>query len=279
MSFVTGTTNEALRPDDHGAAYFQNLQLQSVALQVTDPVFTESTVYRVPLVTANPTVGWFAEASAITATDPTTSEEAVIPKKAAALTHLSNEMINDSANQATLVVTQGMASDLAKTIDEALFGTAATNGPKGLQAVTGVNEIDLTADFTNVDAFLEAISDAQAVNEVVTSFVAAPATALRLAQLKEATGSNRGLLQPDATRPGLNVINGIPLYVSSAVEADVVWAIPRRSLVAVLRTPAEIAFSKDYQFNADMTSVRLVQRVGFGYPHPASISKITATVA
>jgi HK97 family phage major capsid protein len=278
LSFVTGPDNAALRPDDHGAAYFQNLQGFSVALQVSDVVMSDATKYRIPLVTGFPTAMWTAEAAEITVSDVTTKEIGVVPQKLAALTFISSEMRRDSAEQAVRVVTEGMTSDLAKKIDQALFQSIAA-APMGLEDVTGVSTVDVTGDWADLDWALEAISNAEKVNEQVTSFVANPATALALAKLKDQTGSNRTLLQSDPTMPTRRLVAGVPLWVSPEVADDVVWALPRRAVVSVLRTPAELAFSTDAAFTSDRVAVRLTQRIAFGFPHAVAISKVTANAS
>ena len=266
----------ALTPDDHGAAWFQPLQAASVALQVCQNIFTQSSTYRVPLVTGTPQAAWTAEGADIALTDPTTAEVAVTPPKIAALTKISRELNDDSGQQVLGIVGQGMQWDIAQKLDEAFFGSpAGTIAPNGLNDVTGVSTVALTDDFRNVDPFNEAISIAEQHGRNVTAFVASPATALRLANLKQGTGSEIGLLQTDPSMPSRRVISGVPLYVSQHVADATVWAIPRDSALAVLRTPAELAVSSDAAFASYSLMVRIVQRAGFLFPYGASLVKIT----
>ncbi len=48
------------------------------------------------------------------------------------------------------------------------------------------------------------------------------------------------LLTPDPTQPAARTISGVPLYVSPAVAADLVWAIPAAHSLFVLRQDSSV---------------------------------------
>ncbi len=103
----------------------------------------------------------------------------------------------------------------------------------------------------------------------MTAFVGDPASVLKLTTLKEATGSNRPLLGADVTVPTRRTIHGVPLFSSPYVEAGMVWAIPSQAAFSVIRTPAELAASEHgAAFVSYSVLVRIVQRIGFLFPHP-----------
>ena len=131
--------------------------------------------------------------------------------------------------------------------------------------------------WTNLDPFLSAIATAENVGATLTSFTAHPNDALALAQLKEQSGSNRPLLGSDPTTPTRRVISGVPLYVSPAVAPGTVWGIPNNRVFVVLRRDVHVDISADAYFSSDQVAVRGTMRVGFGYPHPAAIIKVTLT--
>jgi HK97 family phage major capsid protein len=276
MAFNRGEGTLALTPDDHGAVYWQPLNALSVALQVSDNIQTTAAKYRVPVVTATPNAAWTAEGAEIALSDPTTTEVSVTPPKLAALSKVSRELADDSGQTAIGIVGQGMIRDLAQKLDEAFFGSpVSAEAPSGLNDVVGISTVTLTDEFANADPFNAAMSQAEQVGETVTAFVGHPDTVLRLANLKESTGSNRGLLQPDPTAPGRRVIGGVPLFQSQHVAANTVWAIPRSASLAILRTPAELTVSQDAYFSSYSLGVRIVQRAGFLFPHAAALVKIT----
>jgi HK97 family phage major capsid protein len=282
MAFNRGPNTLALTPDEHGSVYWQPLQDTSVALrpEVTTNIFTTSAKYRVPVVTDTPNAEWTAEGADIVLSDPTTTEVSVTPPKIAALTKMSRELADDSGGDAVFIVHSGMIRDLAQKIDEAFFGNpASVEAPNGLNDVAGVSTVQLTGAFANIDPFNEALSIAEQQGRIVTAFVGNPDTVLRLTNLKEATGSNRPLLQPDPAAPHRRLLGGVPLLSSQHVADNTVWAIPRDAALSVLRTPAELAMSEDAAFGSYSIMVRIVQRVGFLFPHAAAIVKVTDVTA
>ena len=108
----------------------------------------------------------------------------------------------------------------------------------------------------------------------VSSFVANPADALALSQLKESTSSIRPLLGSDATSATRRVVLGVPLLVSSAVTAGTVWGIPKERAVIVRRKDVELDVDTSAYFTSYRTAVRAIMRVGFGFTDPATIQKV-----
>ena len=80
--------------------------------------------------------------------------------KLAGLSVVSNELIADSSPEASALVGEGLARDIARKLDDAFFRDGATlaNSPAGLGAQSGVAAVDAGAAFTNLDPFEAAIS-------------------------------------------------------------------------------------------------------------------------
>ena len=93
----------------------------------------------VPKVTADVAASWTAEGATITASDPTISENLALPKKLAALTTVSNELLEDSNPEIMNLLTDNMTRSLALALDLAFYeGTGASNQPTGLRNVSGI---------------------------------------------------------------------------------------------------------------------------------------------
>jgi hypothetical protein len=73
-------------------------------------------------------------------------------------------------------------------LDSAYFGTVTANGPNGLGHLTGVTNID-GGTITDLDAFAEALSEAEQVGAQLTAFVAHPDTVLAMSTLKPTTSN------------------------------------------------------------------------------------------
>jgi HK97 family phage major capsid protein len=273
MTLLDSTAGGILRPEDVGPLIVQPVSLASRAFAVSTVVNTASKDYRLPIVAADPSAGWVAEGQEIPVTDADIDELIVTPRKVAGLTIVSRELANDSSPEATEVVGQGLSRDIAKKVDAAYFAAHTTNGPDGLHALADVTSIDATGALADLDAFAEAIAESENVGGTITSFVASPAVALELAQLKQfgATGSNVPLLGVDPSQPTRRLVQGVPLIVSPACSDNVVWAIPQQYSYVVLHDDVTLDVDASPFFTSDRVAVRATLRVGFGFPHPASL--------
>ncbi|MED5802947.1 phage major capsid protein [Gordonia sp. Z-3] len=257
------------------------LVTNSIAGQVLTEVITDSHDWRIPIVNTDPTASWTAEGAEISATDADIDELTVTPKKLAALSVISNELANDSNPAAANVIGEGIVRDLTRKVDQALFATSAiTNGPAyTLGTQSGVSTVSAGAAYTTIDAFSDAVYVAADNNAVITHWVTNPATAKTLAKVKEQTGSNKPLLGADPTSPGQRQILGVPLLTSPYVPTtdNVVWGISKMYGYMVIREKAEVEADNSVFFTSDRVAVRAKVRVGFGFPAPLTMVKITTT--
>jgi HK97 family phage major capsid protein len=277
MANTTATAAALLKPAEVEALLVQPAFDLSVAAQVLAIVRTGSTTHRLPVVTQDPTAAWTLEGAEIVPSDMTVAEVVVEPRKLAALSIVSRELADDSSPAAATAIGQGMARDLARQLDAALFGTVAAPAPRGLSSLAGVSTVDAGADFQNLDAFAEAIAAAENVGARLNSFVAHPTDALALSKLKTGTGSNVALLGQDPASPTGRVVAGVPVYVSPAVTPGTVWGIPRDRAVLVVRNDARIDVDSSAYFSSDRVGVRGTLRASFGYAHAGAIVKISTT--
>lgn len=277
MTTLTTTPDVAgILPGDYGPLIIQPVEAESAAFRAATIFTTGAETFHVPVITDDAGASWVEEGSEIPLDDATFAELEVRPAKAAGLTSVSRELAEDSSPAAGTIVGQSIARSLARTIDLAFFGALAAPAPSGLAALTGVSAVDAPAAFTDLDPFAQAIADAEQVGATLTSFVANPADALSLSTLKEETGSNRALLGADATQATDRRILGVPLLVSPAVAVGTVWGIPNARVLVVRRTDVRIETSPHLYFSSDRVAVRATMRVGFAFPHPAAVVKITA---
>ena len=271
--------NRAFLPTEVGELIVQPVQAMSVALQVATVVNIGAAAnsFRLPVVTDDPNAAWTVEGAEITPSDATFAEEEVLFSKLAALTIISRELAEDSSPAAAEVVGHGMARDIALKLDAAFFGSVAAPAPDGLGDLVGFTPVDAEAAYANLDAFAVAVSEAEKLGVTLTSFVTNPATALVLAKLKQETGSNAALLQPDPTLPTRRMISGIPLYVTPAVSGAIVWGIPKDRVYIAMREDVTLVVDRSQYFSSDRVGVRATMRVGFGWPHPAAVVKVETT--
>ncbi len=170
---------------------------------------------------------------------------------------------------------QGLARNVARRVDEAYFGALAAPAPSGLDALSGIQTYVNANAYTNLDFAAQAISKAEQVGSTVSAFVTNPTTALALATIKTATGSNAPVLGQDATSATSRQILGVPLYVSPSVAADTLWALDQSRVWLVLREDTTVEVDRSVFFTSDRVAVKAVMRAGFGFVHAASVVRVT----
>lgn len=279
MALHTTTAGvSAISPDQIEQLIVLPVQSNSIAFQAATLVTTNATETRIPRVTDDPSAAWTAEGDEIGTSDPKIDDIAVLPKKLAGLVVVSNETVADTNPAADSIVGDGLTRDIARKVDAAFFGSnsaAPTLQPEGLEDQTAATTVAAPAAWADADPFAEAISNVEGLGLGIGSFVANPADALLLAQLKESTASSRPLLGSDPSNPTRRALQGVPMLVSPAVTAGTVWGIPSTRAVIVRRNDVDLQVDRSAYFTSDRTAIRATMRVGFAFTQPAAIQKIS----
>lgn len=281
MTMYTNDAPGTFKPAHVADLLIKPVQAESVAMQVATTLMLTADAggphtLRVPIVAADPTAAWTAEGEEIATSDAALDEVTADFHKLAGLSIISNELAADTDPAAIQMVGAGLARDLARKVDAAFFGSLGAPAPAGLGSLTATT-VDAGTEWENTDPFLEAAANAEKLGATLTAFVAHPDDALALAQIRESTGSNRNLLQPDPASVTGRVINGRPLHTSPAVEQGTIWGIPQDRVVVGLRKDAEVTVDGSAYFSSDRTAIRAITRVAFAFPHPDAVQKITLT--
>jgi HK97 family phage major capsid protein len=283
MSLLSAAAGGILLPEEVGPLILQPLRALSTAIRISTEVTTGSSKFRLPVVQLDAAANWLAEAADITETDPTIGEEVVTPLKVGALTKVSNELANDSSPAATSVVGDGLVRSIARKVDLAFFGNTTPLGPNGLQSLTGIATVTAPGSaWSNFDWAIEAQSQLERVGSTVTAFAASFETVRQLSEVKQFVGttasSNEPLLQADDVSTAQpRSIFGVPLFsLPEGVIADgTVWALDRAKVYAVIRQDIGVVVDPSFFFGSDSLAVRVIMRIGFGYPHHAAVCKIS----
>lgn len=278
MAFTTTANGAAvLSPDQINTLIVLPLQSESVALRASTVVQISSHSLRVPRVTTDAAASWTPEGQEITPNTPTVDSVVITPLGLKALSLLSNELVNDSSPSALKLVGDSVVRDVAKKIDQAYFANTTSNAPNGLLSITPTSA-DAGDAWTNLDRAEYAKSNAAQHNTTVDTFVTSPATLLKIATLKELSGSNKTLLGSDPTAPADYTVAGVPIIATPAVTtADLVWAIPRSRVVVAMRQNVTVETDKSMAFSSDRTALRCVIRISWGFLEAAAICKIATS--
>lgn len=278
-------TNSGLQtgwtPEDYGKLLDTVIAEKSIAFKAGTVISTSHESIRFPMLKADPAVGWYAENTQISLTDPTTDELVVTPKAVKGLTQISNEAASDTNPAVADQVGRALARSIAKKIDAAFFANTTTNGPAGLLSLTGINVIDTgTVTLTSLDPFHEAKAAALADGAELSVFILAPDVALTLSKAKQFSPgetsdatSNVGLFANTGVADGVTLA-GVPVLVSPDVAAGNAWGLDSSQLLVVRRTGTQITRSTDAAFDYDAVQVRGTARVAWGFSNPAGVVRL-----
>lgn len=275
MAVTDSGLQRAWKPEDYGNLIDLVIAEKSIAFKAGTKITTGSESFRAPMLTADPSVGWYAENTEISLTDPTTNELVIVPKKVAGLTQISNEAAEDTNPAVANQIGQSLGRSIAKKIDAAFFADTTTNGPSGLLSLTGINVVDTgTITLTSLDPFHEAKAAALADGADISVWILAPDVALTLSKTKQlTTGSNVGLLDSTGVADGVTLA-GVPVLVSTDVAAGNAWGLDGSQVLIVQRKGTTIDKSKDAAFSYDAIQVRGVARVSYGFANPAGVVRL-----
>jgi HK97 family phage major capsid protein len=213
MSLTTTSAHGIVVPETLGELVIAAAARASVAMRASTVVTAPTKEYRVPVLSGLPTSSFVQEGSELNADDAVISELNIVPAKVGHVAPLSRELVRDSFDQnAPEIVATAQGIDIAKRIDLNFFGGDNAVANDGLGVLADVQEVE--GVLVNLDGFAEAQSLSEDVGGVITSFVASPANAPLLSQLKRSVDSNEPLLQagiPDPTAPVARQILGSAL--------------------------------------------------------------------
>ncbi|MET8474343.1 phage major capsid protein [Streptomyces sp. NPDC006422] len=275
MSMLTSTNGtSAVLPPEYGEVVTKPVEALSVAYLTGTKVLTKAHSYRIPILTSDVTAGAVVEGAEITPSDADFDELVVTPAKFAGLTKITRELADDSNPSATDQVGKSIARVIAKGVDNALFNALGGANPAGFASLAGISTVAAPVTYSNLDPFEEAVSKSEAAGGRITAWVTGADTALEIAKLKDATGSNKGLLNPDLTAEGRRTILGRPIVVSPFVPADIVYGISKDDFLVVTREDTRLDIDASAYFSSDQIAVRGTMRVGFAMPVAATHVRI-----
>jgi hypothetical protein len=167
-------------------------------------------------------------------------------------------------------------AELAEINSDAPTGDTITLTPKAAafstDAATAVSPPGLlvgvqaqTGGIATVDQYLKAEATIAQVGGNASVIVLNPADTLVLQLLKQGTGSNVPLLQPDPTLPGKYSIGGVPIISTTAKTAGTALVADASCIVLAIGQDVGVDFSTDAKFTADATTARVRTRIDFAW--------------
>ncbi|GAA1103544.1 phage major capsid protein [Nesterenkonia jeotgali] len=269
---ATTTSLHQIAPTDQAGLILTPLLEQAIATNsvVSTTHTTAGTSFRIPIVVEDAIASWTNEGEEILPSDVALDELEVTPRKVAGLIPVSRELAEDSSPDAATIIGTSLSRALIHQMDAAFLGALAAPAPQGLSSLTTP---ELSTDLSNLDALLEAKATIGIAGGSASVILSHPNDALKLAQLKDADGSNRALVADVSTVASLPVIQ-----TRHATEGEL-WIIDRGAVHVVLREDVTVTSSTDVYFSSDRVAVRATARIDFGFPYPDRLVKVTISAA
>ena len=253
----------------------------------------------IPTTTVDATTYNLGAGTAITASDPTIGTTVATPRKYAALTAISNEVLYDAHPDVLAGVGRSLIKSVARAFDlEAYTGSGTAPAITGLANVANIGTVSMGtngAALTNTDPFADAIGAIRAAGGNPSAIVVGTRTATALSKLKVDSSSNLPLLVAGGTQAGVPQatplsISGVAVYVSDTLPANETqgtatncqsaFVYDGSQIHAVFRRRVEngtlVSLERDSSvgFTSDLTYLRAVLRATVAVPYAGAVCKI-----
>lgn len=284
----TNTQGGFMVPEEWSTRLFELITAKSTAIQLLENVTMNSDTLFFPKVTAASTAYFVGEASTITDSQPTFGQLEIHPKKVAALTQLSSEVMEDSNPSIMNVVTNRLAEDVALKIDYEIYnGTTTTNGFLGFRNDTACQEVVVDGEIST-DDISDAIEALQSENIEPTDLIIHPKVLNKLRKLKVSTVSNEPLLNLvsfGSTPLGTGIVGkiwGINVILTTQLPADLTGTqtvtqngsdaiLLARGKCGVFGNRRQMQLNKFYQIDTDDWKIQTNMRSAFAVNYEKAI--------
>lgn len=269
-----GGLGSAITPEQWSTYVLQHLSAQSVVLASgATRIDTANRVVHVPKITADGSAGWFDELEQINVGDPGGAELVLTPKKCAALTQLSDEVVTDSSPSVLDTVGTAMTKAVALSADRAILGGTGGKQPLGVYGQAGQH----IASPITIDGLIGAAGLVADVGGQARVAYVNPADHTALMLSKDA--NDRPLLTPDYSGGPSSTIYGLSLWSTKGIAVGTALVADPTQIVVAVRQDPTIAVSLDALFTQDGAVCRVICRIDCGVGDPSGLVSIAATTA
>ncbi|MGH4020338.1 MAG: phage major capsid protein [Pseudonocardiaceae bacterium] len=297
----TGAAGAAFTPEEAAAWFLTHLTPQSVGLASGfRQIQTHADTLSIPRLQTDATANWTAEGAEITPSDPTADTLTAVPRKLAALSYVSNEVLDDSNPEIGDMIGESLARSMSLKLDLGFFeGTGTAPEIRGLKNTASIQTVSMGANgaaLTNLDPIADALGMLREQDAVGSAIVMHPRTWRALTKLKEQTsGNNKPLLAEHSMSPAGQVGGGargdsvgsiydVPVYISSQLSvtetqgtsnaASSIYVYEAQRVIAVMRLDGTVEVDPSPKFSADQTAVRGKLRADMVVPYPEAVVRV-----
>jgi HK97 family phage major capsid protein len=268
-----GGFGHGITPEQWAAFVLEHLSAQSVVLASgATRIDTPNRVVHVPRVKTDGTAEWFNELDVLNVGDPTGDELVLTPKKVAAITTLSDEVISDSSPSVLDAVGSSMTKAVSLKADSGILMGGGAKGPTGIYSQAGQHVVSPSI---TIKSLIEASGLIAGVGGQARACYLNPSdhTALML----QVDKNERPLLTPDYSGGPSSTVYGLACWQTPAITKGTALVAAPEQIVVAVRQDASVAVSADVAFNQDASVARVIARLDCGVNDPKGLVSIAAT--
>ncbi len=282
MAIETTAGNSTLIQSQVADLLVQPLEQESTFLAAGPVILDSSSPIRVPRVANGVTAGFVAEGAQITDGDVAFDEVTLLPstlKGLKVLVKLTNELIRTSVVGLESVLRTRLVTDVAKTLDAALWdGAGTSNTIKGILRASGIATGVL--DLTDPDSLIDGLAVAQGNKVRPTHWVMTAASFAAIRKIKVGTGDARYVIDPNTIQNGTDFrLLGLPVIITDNIPAAATKnrvALVDMSKVVVARdVDAEVKILDQTWGDYDSIGIRVVSRWDVGLLQDKAVTLLT----
>jgi HK97 family phage major capsid protein/HK97 family phage prohead protease len=278
---LTAANAGALLPEALDRHVWDRLRATSVFLRTGVQVVTATTAsVRLPRITSDAGAAFYAQATAITPSDPGLDEIVATPKALKSLVFAASEVVDDSDPSVLQTLQNHLLTVHATRMDQEYIAGAATSNPNGFPGLLNTAGTQ-TFDATGKDLWAAITTAAGALRAAGATKVVAiiHPWAVTAADLKRddsgATSGTGNWLARPASLP--LIYESALLPVASAKAPALVF--DAGNVVVVRRQDTLLETDRGNEFNTDQVGLRARTRSVLAVPQPSAVVKVTNLAA
>jgi HK97 family phage major capsid protein len=250
-----------------------------------------------PHLTSDGSAGAIAQAANIPLSDPSAESLTAVPQKFIQGSRVANEVLADSKPAALDALGKSLIRSVGLAFDNRAFeGNGVAPDIRGFKNVSGIGAVSMGtngAAVTNLDPFADALGMLAEANadEEAAVIVMHPKVWRAILKLKEATGSNKSLIQDSAGSAASGVTRalfGRPVFLSGNLSTDETQGTGTNASSIYVYVPSEVyaVVREDAVFDVnpyvygatDETLVTAKMRADILVPNPGAVVRIAGVL-
>ncbi len=274
MALGTGDIAELLN-DQVASLLVQPLEASSVVLSSGVRIFDSAGVLRIPKLTGSSAVGFVAENGEIPDSHSTSFDEVVLMPTERKSIKVIERFSRESVRQSVIGLDAVLKARLVKVVGDHL-DTALLTGDGSLDTITGITEQDDVTrgefDPTDPDSLLDAIGQLNALEVTPNRWFINGSDFVTLRKVKEASDSNKYVLEPDLTKDATYRLFGIPVTITNKLDEGTAILADTSNIAVVRDTAPSITVLSERYAEFDQLGLRVTTRYDLGLLHPEAVA-------